>query len=255
MEHTRVLSVDIGRRVAGTEGEKRAAAYIEQMMRAAHLEVSRQEFTRADGEAAANIVGRIPGADYATGYFVIGGHYDTFGESPGGNDNGSGTAVVITLGELFGNIAKDFLGKRVPIEFVGFTGEELDAESKGHLEGSTAYARVLPDPPAVHAMLSIDMVGAGADLKIVGWREKNTPLPSELAGVAKEMGIPHEVITKGNISDHTPFLRRGIPALLLWSGDHDTIHKATDTFEVVQLESVDRAGRLTLEWLRRRNGL
>lgn len=255
LEHTRFLSVDIGPRVAGTEGEERAAQYIEQTMKSAHLEVSCQQFTRADRKPSANIIGRIPGADYTKGYFLIGGHYDTFGESPGGNDNGSGTAVVMTLGELFGNSAQEFSQRRVPIEFVGFTGEEVDPETRAHHEGSLAYVAALANPALVQGMLSIDMVGAGADLKIVGWRERETPLPGELARIAQEIGIPHQVLTKGNFSDHTSFLRKGISAALLWSGDHPTLHKATDKFEVVQTESVERTGRLTLEWLRRRNGI
>lgn len=255
MEHTRFLSVDIGPRVAGTEGEERAAQYIEQNMKSAHLEVSRQQFTRADRRPAANIIGRIPGSDYSRGYFVIGGHYDTFGESPGGNDNGSGTAVVMTIGEHFGNSAKEFAQRRVPIEFVGFTGEEVDPETRAHHEGSLAYVAALADPASVQGMLSIDMVGAGADLKIVGWRDRDTPLPGELASIAQELGIPHQVLTRGNTSDHTSFLRKGIAAAVLWSGEHPTLHKATDKFEVVQTESVERTGRLTLEWLRRRNGL
>jgi hypothetical protein len=255
MEHARHLSVDIGPRVAGTEGEERAAQYIEQTLKSAHLEVSRQQFTRADRKPAANIIGRIPGADYSKGYFLIGGHYDTFGKSPGGNDNGSGTSVVMTISELFGNSAEEFSQRRVPIEFVGFTGEEVDPETRAHHEGSLAYVAALADPALVQGMLSIDMVGAGADLKIVGWRERDTPLPGELAAIAQEIGIPHQVLRKGNLSDHTSFLRKGIPAVLLWSGDHPTLHKSTDKFEVVQTESVERTGRLTLEWLRRRNGL
>lgn len=255
MDHARVLSVEIGKRVAGTQGEEKAAQYIELTMKAAQLDVSRQRFTRADDGMSANIVGRISGADYSKGYLLVGGHFDTLGESPGGNDNGSGTAVVLTLAEHFGESAGGFSQRRVPIEFVAFAAEEVDPDSKKHHEGSLAYAESLSNPATNLAMLSIDMVGNGPDLKIVGWRGHQSPLTDELAAIATEIGIPHQVIVKGDISDHTSFLRKGVPASMLWSGDHPSLHKASDTFDVVQVESVERTGRLTLEWLRRRNGL
>ena len=255
MQHTRHLSVDIGKRPAGSPGEEVAAAYIEEFFRTARLEVMRQAFQRADGGTSYNIIGRIAVADYSAGYLLIGGHYDTFGESPGGNDNGSGTAVVMALAELFGMQGAEFDSRKVAIEFVAFAAEEVNPSSGKHHEGSLAYAAGLSDPPLVQAMLSIDMVGNGPDVKLVGWRERRSPIPQELAVMAAEIGVPHEVLVRGDISDHTSFLRKGVPSALLWSGNHATLHKASDTFEVVQAESVERTGRLTLEWLRRRTGL
>ena len=255
MEHIRHLSVDIGKRPAGSPGEEAAAAYIEEVFRAAKLEVTRQAFQRADGGTSYNLIGRIAGADYSAGYLLIGGHYDTFGESPGGNDNGSGTAVVMALAELFGMQGAEFDSRKVAIEFVGFAAEEVNPSSGKHHEGSLAYAAGMSDPPLVQAMLSIDMVGNGPDLKLVGWRERASPIPQEMAVIAAEIGVTHEVLVRGDISDHTSFLRKGVASAVLWSGNHPTIHKASDTFEVVEIESVERTGRLTLEWLRRRTGL
>ncbi|MBW3588945.1 MAG: M28 family peptidase [Actinobacteria bacterium] len=255
MEHTHHLSVDIGKRTAGSPGEEAAVAYIEEVFRAAKLHVTRQSFQRADGGASYNIIGRIAGADYSAGYLLIGGHHDTVEGSPGGNDNASGTAVVMTLAELFGMQAAEFDSRKVAIEFVAFGAEEVNPSSGKHHEGSLAYAAGMSDPPLVQAMLSVDMVGNGPDLKLVGWRERASPIPQEMAAIAAEIGVPHEVLIRGDISDHTSFLRKGVPSAFLWSGNHPTIHTASDTFEVVEIESVERTGRLTLEWLRRRTGL
>ncbi len=255
IQHTQHLSVNIGKRPAGSPGEELAAAYIEEFFRAAKLDVTRQAFQRADGGTSYNIIGRIAGADYSAGYLLIGGHYDTFGESPGGNDNASGTAVMMALAELFGMAGAEFDSRKVAIEFVAFAAEEVNPTSGKHHEGSLAYAAGMSEPPAVQAMLSIDMVGNGPDVKLVGWRERASPIPQEMAVIAAEIGVPHEVLVRGDISDHTSFLRRGVPSALLWSGNHPTIHTASDTFDVVQVESVERTGRLTLEWLRRRTGL
>ncbi|MEO7803567.1 MAG: M28 family peptidase, partial [Actinomycetota bacterium] len=117
LQHDRVLSVDIGPRVSGTPGEKAAADYLNKALTEAGLEVRRQRFTRTDGGESENIIGRIPGVDYSTGYFVIGGHYDTVVGSPGGNDNGSGTALTVAIAEV---VSK----RSLPVEFIAFASEE-----------------------------------------------------------------------------------------------------------------------------------
>lgn len=248
MEHTRALSVDIGRRPSGSPGEERAAAYVEGALAAAGYEVVRQEFTRADGGVSRNVIGRARGVDYSSRYLVVGGHYDTFGESPGGNDNASGVGVVLALAEALA-------GRTVPVEFAAFAAEERHPVSKAHHEGSLAYVGALADPAVVEAMVSVDMVGNGTSVAIVRLRGYPDALQREIHAVANETGIPHRVLAKGDVSDHTSFARRGVPAVFLWSGDHPALHKAGDTFEVVQAPAVERAGRLALEWLRRRLGL
>lgn len=248
MDHTRHLSVDIGKRVVGSDGEKRAADYIVNALAGAGLTPTRQSFTRADGGASDNIIGRIAGADYSRGHIVVGGHYDTKGESPGGNDNGSGVGVILALAEAFSR-------SMAPVEFVGFAAEEFHPVSKKHHEGSLHYAASLTDPDLVLAMTSIDMVGNGSSVYIVRWRNGSDDVQMELAKVAHDLTIPHELLSRGDLSDHTSFEKRGIGAAWLWSGDHLSLHTARDTFDIVQPESVERTGRLVYEWLRVRLSL
>jgi Zn-dependent M28 family amino/carboxypeptidase len=40
----------------------------------------------------------------ARGTIVVGAHYDSFGNAPGANDNGTGTAAVLELSRLLGNL-------------------------------------------------------------------------------------------------------------------------------------------------------
>ena len=52
-------------------------------------------------EVGNNIVGLIPGKHYNTSndrIVLIGAHWDTFGLSPGLNDNGSGVASLLEVG-------------------------------------------------------------------------------------------------------------------------------------------------------------
>lgn len=248
LHHNRVLSVDIGRRVSATPGEKAAADYLNQALVGAGLQVQRQRFSRTDGGESENIIGRIPQVDYSTGYVLVGGHYDTFSLSPGGNDNGSGAALVVALAETLAN-------RRVPVEFVLFAAEERHPLTKDHHQGSEAYVAALSDLSLVKAMISLDMIGHGPRIFVVSDRRHASPLASEVARVAQALSIPFVTRSLGAVSDHTSFTEAGVPAILLWTGRRPEHHSKGDTFETVQPEAVDRAGRLTLEWIKYRFGL
>jgi hypothetical protein len=100
-------------------------------------------------------------------------------------------------------------------------------------------------------MVSVDMIGAGPKVQIVRYRSVAL-LQNELAAVAESLGIPYLIRSMGDVSDHVGFAKKGIPAAFLYTGDHPTWHQPNDIFPVVERDAVDRAGRLTLEWLRRR---
>ncbi len=248
MHHTRELSATIGVRLAGTPEEERAADYISDTFQAEGWAVQEQQFVRADQDSSRNIIARLPNVDYSAGYVVIGGHYDTVPEAPGGNDNASGIGVILALASVLH-------GRNVPVELVAFAAEEIDQETREHHEGSLHYVKVVPDIKAVQAMISVDMIGNGNKHLLVVDRNNPGGLASELQKIAGDAGIPVERTSMGDVSDHTSFSRRGVWAVLLYSGLHPSYHSPDDTFEVVQQDSVDRAGRLVLEWLRARHGL
>lgn len=248
IKHNRLLAIDIGQRPGGSKGEKRAEQYIATTFATAGLDVVRGEAKRADGGTSYNVIARIPGVDYAAGYVVMGGHYDTVAVSPGGNDNGSGTAVVIALAEALSP-------RKVPVEFIAFAGEEVQPSTKEHHIGSRAYAAALADPSVIKAMFSVDMVANGPSVVVVTLLGATDSLRKELIDVGTTVGIPTRAATRGDISDHGPFSRLGIPSVMLWSGDHPTLHTSRDTFDVVQPEAVDRTGRLMVEWLKSRFSL
>ncbi|MCK5006781.1 MAG: M28 family peptidase [Spirochaetales bacterium] len=87
------LSVDVGVRLAGSEGEKLAAEFIR---------------------------GELAGRDKNSGIIVVGGHHDTQAGSPGADDNGTGTVAVIELTRLFASKAPF----RRTIRLISFGAEE-----------------------------------------------------------------------------------------------------------------------------------
>lgn len=245
MVHIRELAVGIGPRPAGSAGEAKAVEYLESTLRDLGYETSLMQFERYDGGVSSNVIARFKGVDYANGYVIVGGHYDTVLNAPGANDNASGVGVVMALAQAFG-------GRNLPVEFVGFGAEEYPPSRAEHHAGSRAYAAGLVDPTVVRAMVSVDMVGAGPSVLIVKTRAHADLLQKEIDGIAHSRGVAHEMRIEGDFSDHVEFAKRKIPAAWLWSGSHPTLHRPSDKIEVVQPGSVERAGVLLFEWLRRR---
>ncbi|MGH2772794.1 MAG: M28 family peptidase, partial [Actinomycetota bacterium] len=87
LELDRVLSEDIGVRVAGTPEDDRATNYIASTFTKAGYRTERRAFSLAEGGQSHNVVARHPSADYSAGYLLIGGHHDTVPGAPGANDN------------------------------------------------------------------------------------------------------------------------------------------------------------------------
>lgn len=248
IEIDRELSVGIGERVKGTEGERRAADLIESHFNMAGCQTSRQTFTRAAGGTSQNIICRVPDADFSLGWTVIGGHYDTVSGSPGGNDNASGTALTVALAEAF-------VRSRSSIEFVAFSGEERDRATRAHHEGSRAYVAALSSPRMVLAMISPDMIANGPRLHITVDRSHPGELGAELLTLANELKIPAFIDRAGDVSDHTSFTRVGVPGVALWTGTRPEYHSAADTFDTVDRGSLMMTVTLMDSWLRRRYGL
>ncbi|HLF69598.1 MAG TPA: M28 family peptidase [Actinomycetota bacterium] len=244
----RELSVGIGERVKGTDGERRAADIIEMHFDAAGCQTSRQTFTRAAGGTSQNVICRVPEADFSHGWTVIGGHYDTVPGSPGGNDNASGSALTVALAEAF-------VRSRAPIEFVAFSSEERDRATRAHHEGSRAYVAQLSAPGMVLAMISPDMIANGPRLHITIDRSHPGQLGAELLTLADELKIPAFIDRAGDVSDHTSFTRVGVPAVALWTGRRPEYHSAGDTFDTVDRASLMMSITLMDSWLRRRYGL
>ena len=155
------------------------------------------EINAVSGESQ-NVVARP--ADGAC-RIVVGGHYDSVPASPGANDNGSGTAVVI---ELARTIAANGGGD---VCFALFGAEEIG------LIGSLAYVAALSPEEfsGLEAMLNFDMLGVGT-----GWPLSGSTTLVDLAGeVAEGLDIPYSLSpSEPGGSDHAPFIEASVPSLI-----------------------------------------
>ena len=225
---------------------------------------------RADVERgsarATNVLGLVPGRDRSR-TVVIGAHFDHLGHGGpgslageagqgeihnGADDNASGTAVVLELARVWSPASKadpaTSVGygdqPRYNLLFALWSGEELGLLGSEHWASHPTV-----ELEGVLANLNLDMVGRAGDghLEILG-AGSAAAFAGWLEGAAVEAGLDLSVSLSGQGlggSDHQVFLRRGIPALHLFSGVHTDYHKPSDDVEGFEAEGTARVTQLT----------
>lgn len=161
---------------------------------------------------------------------------------PGANDGGSGTAVLLYL---LGSLRE--LGLRREVQIVFF-----DAEDVGGIEGNefsmgARYLAANPVGDAPAEVLGLDMVGGRAmvlDRDAHAARHRPTlELTRTLFGIGRELGLRPFTASKPEqwkyiVSDHHPFLARGIPAAILIDIDYAPWHTHGDLPEAMAADSL-----------------
>ncbi len=236
-------------RGTGTEGERKAAKYIESQFKKLKLKPYGDNKTyyqtfdfkggmHGTGEAgkAANLVAYLDNGAPTT--VIIGAHYDHLGmgnqgssldANPAGkihngaDDNASGVAGMLELARYFKtNKVKEsnnFL-------FLAFSGEELG------LYGSDYFVEhPTLDLATVNYMVNLDMVGrldpknGGLSVSGSGTSPGWEPLLKSLS--TTEVPISTDSSGTGP-SDHTKFYLKKMPVLHFFTGSHSDYHKPSD---------------------------
>ena len=232
--------VEIGPRPAKSEEARELVRWLRD-----RLPQGRIEKTRTGYE---NVVGRIGGKGKP---IVLAAHYDTknIPGFVGANDGAGGTAAVL-------EIARALRGVKglPPIRFVLFDGEESPDDSQDFyssgLRGSRPYAR--RHAKRIRALILLDFVAEKGRMRIPRESSSDIELWSRLRAAARKVGaqsaFPDEV-SGGVVDDHTPFLRRGIPAIDLIDFTFDCWHRTCDDMSAVSARSLDYAGEAVTQML------
>ena len=106
-----------------------------------------------------NVAGLLIGDDLKKEIVVISAHYDHLGRAegvvyPGADDNGSGTATVLSIAAVFDSLAQAGIKPRRTLLFVLFSGEE-----RALIESQYFIANSPVSPTQFVADLNVDMVG------------------------------------------------------------------------------------------------
>lgn len=221
------------------DGINLARDYLVDRFAAAGYDVSQQDFPfsyAAQSYTATNLIAVHPGTTLADEILVVGAHYDATTRSEeiglpalGAEDNASGVAAVLHLAELLAGYETDRT-----IHFVAFGAEETG------LDGSTYYVeQAVNDGLNIVGALTMDMISAWVDdfgIWIEGelpWQELMFALRDN---VVQWTTLPYQLHYISFGSDHVPFQKAGIPALLAIDIDWDAYadyHRSTDTWDKV----------------------
>ncbi|MCE1254178.1 MAG: M20/M25/M40 family metallo-hydrolase [Anaerolineae bacterium] len=215
-QHLQALSQQIGARVAGTDGAKKAAAYISAQFEQMGYKTERQvfDFINEDGRSAPaeNIIACKTGGSPRE--IIVGAHYDSVDAGQGADDNASGVAVLLAAAEAVKDLQTPY-----SLCFITF-----DAEETG-LKGSENYVDRM-DVNAVNntlVMINLDSLAVGNQCNLYG-----TPgaLHDWVLAQAQPAGLTLHDETRfdpkdpaNDFSDHAAFRRAGIDFLYFEASD------------------------------------
>jgi hypothetical protein len=217
-----------------------------------------------------NVVGLIKGSDpeLSKEAIIFTAHFDHLGESRtgevynGADDNASGTAALIEIGEAFVKQKKDL--KR-SVLILWFSGEEIG------LYGSKFYTDnpIVPLEQTV-ANINLDMIGAvrtsrdtgliyrekvsvqGMDsISVIGGHQSKELLnihneSTRKMGMASDfsMNSPDHPYRYYYRSDHYNFAKNDIPVLFYSTGIHVDYHKPSDNYERINFTKLEKVTEL-----------
>lgn len=228
-----------GWRPAGSAALRRLAVRLRALL-------PRGRFEAIPGQAGLrNVVGTVPGRKPA---IVVAAHYDVEATPEGfvgANDGAAGTAAVVTLARAFAKL------KRPPgareLRFVLFDGEEEPAgctpfESCG-IRGSRAYAA--RHDGEVSSLVLLDYIAEKQGLTFPRELGSDVELWTRLQRAAADVGVgalfPASIVGQV-IDDHTPFTRRGVPAIDLIDFEYPQRDSLRDNLDAVSRRSLDAVG-------------
>lgn len=224
----RVADANSGNRAAGTSGYKESARYVEEQLRAAGYSPVRQTFTyrgdrRGKRVETFNIIADTEGSPDHT--VVVGGHLDSVSDGPGINDNGSGVAAILETALW---MAETGIKPANRVRFAFWGGEE------DGLYGSQHYVDALSTSESRQTSLNlnVDMVaspngvlsvhdGDGSDFGN-GGPAGSQDIEAVFFRYFGESSLPAETTPFDGGSDYAAFLKAGIPAGGLFTGDVET---------------------------------
>ncbi len=208
-----------------------------------------------------NVIGFLEGTDpvLKNEYVVVGAHYDHVGLGHygamnksdagkihnGADDNASGTSGMVELAEAFSNVKS----KR-SIIFIAFAAEENGMLGSKHY----VYQNPLFPLEKTVGMVNLDMISRN-DKRIIwiGGPYYSSDMKQIVEEANKEIGFEllYNVGLYTFASDQAGFIRKNIPSVFFFAGDHDDYHTPNDDVDKCDFEkaeSVSKLGYLTA-WL------
>jgi hypothetical protein len=242
-----LASPELDGRRPNTEGYAKAADYVEKHCKEWGLKTERQAVPRRDENVFAYIEGSDP--QLRSEVIVVGAHLDHLGNGRlGADDNGSGSVSVMAIAKAFSTIKPP---KRTVV-FQWYTAEESGLIGSRYYVENPTFPKSGPSMSKHMAMINLDMVGRlNRDFSVCQLPQltaSRIDLYSYVDQLDGKYGFPRRITQKGaGGSDHTPFLRKNVPAVFIHTGTHRDYHRTTDTVEKINYEGMEQIARYAFE--------
>lgn len=209
---------------------------------------------------AENVLGYVEGGSKKEELIVVSAHYDHIGVMDGtiyngADDNGSGTAALLAMADVFMDAKRNGRGPMRSVLFLAVSGEERG------LLGSQYYSEnPVFDLGNTVADLNVDMIGRvdtiersdDAYIYIIGSDRLSTELHAvnEKANEAVGLELDYRYNAEDDPnnfyyrSDHYNFVRYGIPSIFYFSGVHADYHGPNDVVERIRFDLVRKRTQL-----------
>jgi hypothetical protein len=195
-----------------------------------------------------NILGWLPGLSPEV--LLVTAHFDHLGlvdpglppaqgnVYTGADDNASGVSALLAVARRMAALPTE--QRPLSMLFVAFDGEE-----QGRV-GSRWFCSDLPVPAnTIRLVLNLDMVGRleGRPLTVFD-AGRAEGLPALLEEAARAEGLELALSDlEASPGDHSSFLERGVPAIMLFSGTHPDYNTPRDTADRIDRQGLARVGR------------
>lgn len=196
-----------------------------------------------------NVIGMVRGSEHPDSAIILCGHYDHLGMQGdaifyGGNDNASGTSLLLSLAEHYG---KPENKPKYSMIFIAFGGEEAG------LHGSRYYVQKDPAFPLTQTAFVMNMdLMANGDKGVTLDAGAIFPAHRDLFRSLNEKSEAVPVVkSRGNRpnSDHYYFAEAGVPALFIFTmGGPPHYHDVNDTFEEMRFSRYMEVRALLIEF-------
>lgn len=254
----RTLANRIGPREATSKGFRLAAGWVTDRFESLGYDVRRVRVhvpagdswgVPVDSGTSYNLIAELPRFDEAKPYRIVGAHLDSVAVSPGAEDNGSGTSVMLELARMTAEQPPD-----VPVRFIAFGAEEPRGTSDNmHHFGSRRYVRRMSrsERANLDGMVALDRVGVRAPaVPICSAFPDDGALRREVVRAARHVHVPYRPC-HDRVSDHWSFAKADLPAIRLGSVPYAGYHSAQDLPHFIDEREVRRVGRIMWRWLTR----
>ena len=278
-----LASPSLGGRASGTDGGRKAAAWLEGRFRDLNLQplsgAWMQGFTTG-GLFGRNVVGLIPGSASPARYVLVMAHFDNLGTLggtfyPGADSNASGVAALLEVARMFRHMKERKRTYASGVIFAALDGKEKDLAGASHLWRQLQEGK-LKDPNTGEAirpeqiMLVVNLDQLGATLAPLTKGNPNYIMMLSDAAVSRRSTLEHanrdqhiglEIgydyygsadftrLFYTRICDQRVFLENGIPAVMFTSGITLNNNKATDTPESLDYTVMRKRIQLIFYWL------